>query len=63
MMMLIIDESYAFVDIPGGKRRLGESSKKGALQETYKETCLHFNENDLEIAFNWKTYIIYKLDI
>jgi hypothetical protein len=31
MMMLIIDESYAFLDIPEGKRRLGESSKKGAI--------------------------------
>jgi hypothetical protein len=39
MMILIIDESYAFLDIPEGKRRLGESSKKGAIQETYEETC------------------------
>jgi hypothetical protein len=38
MMMLTIDESYAFLDIPGGKRRLSETSKKGAIQETYEET-------------------------
>jgi hypothetical protein len=31
MMMLIIDESYAFLDISGGKRRLSESSKMGSI--------------------------------
>ncbi len=63
MMMLNIDDNHAYLDIPGGKRRLGESSKKGAIWETYEETCLRFNENDLEIAFDYNTDIIYKVNI
>jgi hypothetical protein len=31
MMMSNIDETCALLDIPGGKRRLGENSKNGAI--------------------------------
>jgi hypothetical protein len=63
MMTLNIDENCAVLDIPGGKRKLGETSKKAAIRETYEETCLRFNENDLEIAINRKTDVIYKVNI
>ena len=37
IMMLSIDESYAFLAIPGGKRRLGESSKRVQFKKHMKK--------------------------
>jgi hypothetical protein len=65
LMMANIEESdstiTATLEIPGGKRRLGELTVKGAVRETYEETFVKIKDEDLELIYGTETDLIYRV--
>jgi ADP-ribose pyrophosphatase YjhB (NUDIX family) len=67
LMMANIKESDSTItvtlDIPGGKRRLGESALKAAVREMYEETFVQIRRGDLELIFGTETDKVYKVTV
>jgi hypothetical protein len=65
LMMVNIKESDSTItvtlDIPGGKRRLGESTLKGAVRKMYEETFVPIRKEDLELIYGTETDKIYRV--
>jgi hypothetical protein len=67
LMMANIKESDSTItltlDIPGGKRRLGESGLKAAVREMYEETFVKIRRGDLDLIFDNETDMVYKATV